>query len=199
MARLQIRTNGFEQRVIHLRLGLNRLGRSPKSDFQIEHDSVSGSHCEIYLTESEVRVRDCGSTNGTFLNGAPIKAAVLQSGQSLGLGDVELFVESVDVKVAIPHFETPRPAPPVVLKSGQMVCPRHPHSRVMYKCKHCLEVMCEACVHRLKRRGGKALLLCAVCSHPVESIGPAAKKKRSILALLQDSVKLPFSKTRKSL
>ena len=199
MARLQITTDGFEQRVLHLRLGLNRLGRSPKSDFQIDHDTVSGTHCEIYLTEGEVRVRDCDSTNGTFLNGAPIKAAVLQSGQSLALGDVEMFVESVDINVAIPRFETPRAAPPVVLKGGQMICPRHRDARVMYKCKHCLEVMCEACVHRLKRRGGKVLLLCAVCSHPVESIGPAARKKRSILALLQDSVKLPFNKTRKNL
>jgi len=199
MANLQIATDGFNHRVLHLRLGLNRLGRSPANDFQIEHDTISGSHCEIYLADGEVRVRDCESTNGTFVNGARIQEAVLQRGQSLALGDVELLVESVEVRIGIPKFQVARAAPPVVLNDGGMMCPRHPHTRVMYKCTHCLEVMCDGCVHRLKRRGGKVLLLCTVCSHAVERLGPAPKKKRSFLALFRESVKIPFARTRRNL
>ena len=37
---------------------------------------------------------------------------MLQQGQVLCLGDVELFVESVEVRVAIPKLEVPRAAPP---------------------------------------------------------------------------------------
>ena len=71
-----------------------------------------------------IRVRDCSSTNGTFLEGEPVLEAVLAAGQILRLGDVELLVENADVTVAIPKFEVPVPAPPVVLRDGSMILAR---------------------------------------------------------------------------
>ena len=192
MAKLLIRSEGFHNQVIDLKLGLNRLGRSPANDFQIEHATLSGRHCEIILDAEGLMVRDCASTNGTFINGEPVQEARLESGQSLQLGDVELFVESTEVTIAIPQFEVARPAPPVVLLDGGLVCPRHRHSRVSYQCTHCREVMCEDCVHRLRRRGGKVLKLCPLCSHSCEPIGGVKKKKKSFLGFLQQTVKLPF-------
>jgi hypothetical protein len=192
MAKLLIRSEGFHNQVIDLKLGLNRLGRGPANDFQIEHATLSGRHCEIILDAEGLMVRDCASTNGTFINGEPVQEARLESGQSLQLGDVELFVESTEVTIAIPQFEVARPAPPVVLLDGGLVCPRHRHSRVSYQCTHCREVMCEDCVHRLRRRGGKVLKLCPLCSHSCEPIGGVKKKKKSFLGFLQQTVKLPF-------
>jgi hypothetical protein len=52
--------------------------------------------------------------------------------------------------------------------------------------------MCDSCVKRLRRRGGKTLKLCPVCSHPVERIGEKKKQKKSILGFLQKTVKMPF-------
>src|SRR5690349_18376326 len=125
MARLHIISEGFHDRVIELRLGVNRLGRSQANDFLIEHPTVSGTHCEILLGQNEIVVRDCDSTNGTFIGNEPITSARLETGQTLRLGDVELMVDSTEVRVAIPQFELPKPAPPVVLWDGSMLCRRH--------------------------------------------------------------------------
>jgi hypothetical protein len=122
----------------------------------------------------------------------------LSAGQTLRLGDVELLVESTDVKIAIPKFETVRPAaPPIVLTDGSLVCPRHKHASATHQCTHCREVMCDECVHRLRRRGGKLLKLCPICSHKVESIGGEKKKRKSFLGFLQRTVKMPFIRSSK--
>src|SRR5947207_6542362 len=149
MARLQITSPGFHDRVLELRLGTNRLGRSPANDFQIDHPTISGKHCEIVLSETELILRDCNSTNGTFIDEAQVTEAPLSVGQKLRFGDVELVVENTDVFVAIPKFEVQRPAPPVVLTDGSLICPRHRNAKVTHQCTHCREVMCDDCVHLL--------------------------------------------------
>jgi hypothetical protein len=192
MTRLVIKSDGFKNQVIELKLGANRFGRSPENDFQIDHQTISARHCEIMLAEDHLLVRDCGSTNGTFVAGRRIKEAALYAGQELCLGDVELFVETTDVTIAIPKFDVPQPAPPVVLSDGSLICPRHPRSRATHQCTHCLEVLCDACVTRLRRRGGKVLKLCPLCSHPATPVGGEKRRKKSLFKLFQKTVKIPF-------
>jgi pSer/pThr/pTyr-binding forkhead associated (FHA) protein len=192
MARLLITSQGFNDRVIELSLGVNRFGRAAANDCQIEHPTVSARHCEIVLGQESIVVRDCGSTNGTFVNDQPVDEAQLVPGQVLRLGEVELVVENTEVKVAIPRFELPPPAPPVVLDNGSMLCPRHPDSLATHQCTHCREVLCDHCVHRIRRRGGKVLKLCPLCSHACEPLGGEKKRKKSLLSFLRRTVKLPF-------
>ena len=137
-------------------------------------------------------IRDCDSTNGTFVNGDPVKEAWLLPGQTVNLGDVEIFVESTEVNVAIPKFERERPKPPVVLADGKLACKRHPAEHATYQCTHCREVMCDACVHMLRRRGGKLHKFCPFCSRECVLIGPEKKKRRSLLGLWRKTIKLPF-------
>jgi hypothetical protein len=198
MARLLIKSEGFESRTLELRLGVNRLGRASFNDFQVEHPSISSTHCEIELLDGEVRICDCNSTNGTFVAGEPIKEAHLTAGQCFSVGVVEIEVENTEVEVAIPKFDgPPRPAPPVVRVDGSMICPRHPHAPVTHQCDFCQEVLCDACVSRLRRRGGKTLLLCGLCSHHVHPIGKGKAKKKSFMEILQKTVKLPFVRSRR--
>jgi hypothetical protein len=192
MARLVVKTQNSGGQVIELKLGINRLGRSPDNDFQIEHPTISAVHCEVYLAGEELIVRDCASTNGTFVRGEPIQQAALSAGQSFSLGDVEILVETTDLNIAIPQFDIPRPAPPVALTDGSLLCPRHPEAQVTHQCQKCLEVMCDKCVHRLRRRGGKLLKLCPVCSGKVQPLGGEKKKKKSVFQFLTSTVKLPF-------
>jgi FHA domain len=198
MARLVVKGGESGTQVIELHLGANRLGRSSDSHFRIDHVTVSGTHCELVLTEQGVMVRDCASTNGTFVDGKRVKEATLSAGQVLRLGDVELAVETTDCVVAIPHYEVPRPAPPVVLPSGSLLCPRHPEAIVTHKCTHCHTVMCDDCVHRLRRRGGKLRKFCPLCSHEVVPITLEKKPKKSFLGLWTKTVKLPFLRNHKS-
>jgi hypothetical protein len=199
MARLVIRSPGFENRIMELKLGVNRLGRASSNDFAIEHPAISTTHCEVEMRDGELVVRDCGSTNGTFVAGRPIKEAKVARGQTFYLGDVEVLVESTEVTVAIPKFQVPadRPNPPVVLADGAMICPRHPHLRATHQCTHCLEVMCGECAHQLRRKGGRLHHLCPKCSHPCEPFGRPRKKKNSLISLVARTVKLPFARTPK--
>ncbi|QDE97871.1 MULTISPECIES: GGDEF domain-containing protein [Myxococcus] len=44
------------------------IGRSSKADIQIDQESVSRNHASITNSREGVRIRDLGSTNGTFIN-----------------------------------------------------------------------------------------------------------------------------------
>jgi hypothetical protein len=196
MARLLIKTEGLEFRTLELRLGVNRVGRNPDCDFPIPDSTVSTNHCELIVTDVGVMLRDCNSTNGTFLNGDPVCEAWLLPGQKVKLGDVELFVENTEVNIAIPKFEHERPKPPVVLADGTMVCPRHSQVQATHKCTHCHEVMCSDCVHIMRIKGSQALFLCPLCSHKCVAIEiTMPKKKRGFIGFLQDTVKLRFRHT----
>ncbi len=198
MARLVVKDTGKGEQVIELHLGVNRLGRSPANHFSIDHATISGAHCELVLSEQGVLARDCASTNGTFVDGRRVKEATLSVGQVLRLGDVELVVETTDVTIDIPRFEVPRAAPPVVLTDGSIICPRHPKSRATHQCTHCREILCDACVHWLRRRGGKLMKFCPLCSHACVPLGAEPKKKKSLLGLWRKTVKLPFLRGSKS-
>ncbi|HYG21990.1 MAG TPA: FHA domain-containing protein [Verrucomicrobiae bacterium] len=198
MARLIVKTPGLGREVIDLRLGSNLIGRSPETDFPLVHPTISTLHCELVLSDTGVVLRDLESTNGTFVNDERIREVTLLPGHALRFGDVELFVESTEAHVAIPKFaNTELPAPPKVSLEGAMICPKHPHAPVAFQCTACMEVMCNACVHRLRRKGGKnVLLLCPVCSQPVKLISePDKQKKRSFLARVGETVKLKWTRS----
>ncbi len=193
MAKLIIKSDGFGDQVIQLNLGLNRLGRGPGNDFLLEHPTVSGRHCEIDLADGVLVVRDCGSTNGTFVDGTLVKEATLITGQTLQLGQVELLVESAETTIAIPQIDVPLLEAPEMQADGLLFCPRHKSARAIYQCTFCHEFLCESCVKRIRRHGGRVLKLCSLCSRPCERIGGEPKpKKKSILGFLEKTVKLPF-------
>ena len=53
------------------------IGRSSKSDIQIDQESVSRAHAKIINTGKSIRIRDLGSTNGTYVNDELIEEHVL--------------------------------------------------------------------------------------------------------------------------
>ena len=198
MARLLIKTEGFGERALVLRLGVNHVGRDPDCEHCIEHATISSRHCELALTADGVYIRDCHSTNGTFLNDEPVTEAWLEPGQILRLGDVELMVESTEANITIPEYERPIQVapPPAVLPDGTLGCPRHAGVPATYQCPHCQTVMCNACVHVMRRKGGMPHFLCVLCSHecePFQIVKP--KKKKGFFGLLQDTVKLKLKHT----
>jgi len=70
---------------IMLRQGRTRIGRQ-SGDAIIESPSVSRMHAEIEKNGKAVTVRDCGSTNGTFLNNSRIRGE-----EELMKGDIISF------------------------------------------------------------------------------------------------------------
>ena len=197
MARLLKSNATGEPEVLELKLGVNHFGRDPENHFLVNHPSVSTHHCELILTADGVVLRDLGSTNGTFLDGQPVQQALLAPGQKLRLGEVEFEVASTDVHIAIPTYERPIPAPPVVLPDGAMLCQRHPGAKVTHRCTVCHSVLCDSCVTRLRRKGGKTLKLCGLCSNSVELLVAERSRKKSFLSKLTATIKLPFQRSKK--
>ncbi len=199
MARLLVKTEGLGLSTLELRLGVNRVGRDPKSDFHLRHFSVSTHHCELILSNDGVVLHDCGSTNGSLVNGQRVTEEIwLEAGQALRLGDVELFVESTDVQISIPTIQRDAPAPPpVVQEDGALLCSRHPEKPVTFKCTNCREVMCTSCVRMMRIHGGKPLFLCCLCHNKAERIvTESSKEKKGFLGFLQDTVRLKFGNPR---
>jgi len=63
-----------------------RIGRAQDNDIVLEEDAVSGNHARIDLIPNEymdglmdIFIEDLDSTNGTFVNGAPVKRQQLQN------------------------------------------------------------------------------------------------------------------------
>lgn len=68
-------------------------GRAPHVDHRLEDDYVSDEHTELVLTDGQWRVRDLGSTNGTYLNGQKVIApTVIAAGDQVALGKTRLEV-----------------------------------------------------------------------------------------------------------
>ncbi|HXP62401.1 MAG TPA: FHA domain-containing protein [Dongiaceae bacterium] len=90
MPKLFVNPNSPGAWEIHLKSGVNRLGRGAANDFTLTDPTVSGSHCEIVVAAQSVAIKDLGSTNGTVVNRAPVVEAVLHEGDRIQLGGVEL-------------------------------------------------------------------------------------------------------------
>jgi len=64
------------------------VGRSPACDVPIRDLTVSRHHGELEAAAAGLRVRDLGSTNGTFINGARISEGVAAPGARVAFGKV---------------------------------------------------------------------------------------------------------------
>ena len=72
------------------------VGRSRKCDVVLRDDTVSGVHCRLVAIEGGVIVMDEGSTNGTWLNGAPVvQPTVMTANDELRIGPYSLMVQSL--------------------------------------------------------------------------------------------------------
>ena len=68
------------------------IGRSTGAEFIVEAALVSRLHCQLTATDDALHVKDLGSTNGTFVNGARVNTAELKNGDTLAVGRLELTV-----------------------------------------------------------------------------------------------------------
>ena len=72
-------------------LDLVRIGRAPDCDLILDHAGVSRHHAELLkIDAASYEVRDLGSTNGTHVNGAPVRTAMVGDGDEIRLGSLAL-------------------------------------------------------------------------------------------------------------
>ena len=72
--------------------GPTLLGTSPACEIRLEDREVSRRHAAFEVVASRLRVRDVGSSNGTFVNGTLITEVQLVGGEMLRLGSTTMLV-----------------------------------------------------------------------------------------------------------
>ncbi len=89
-AKLILSMDGLVLKEITLAKERTTIGRKPHNDIQIDNLAVSGEHAVIVTILNDSFLEDLGSTNGTLVNGQPIKKHFLQSNDVVELGKYKL-------------------------------------------------------------------------------------------------------------
>lgn len=86
------------------------LGRTDDADLQAPSKAVSRKHCEITIEGDEAKLRDLGSSNGTYHNETLLEGeATLGPGDRIGVGP---FVFTVQIDGEPSYIEPPLMEPP---------------------------------------------------------------------------------------
>jgi S1-C subfamily serine protease len=76
---------------IQIRMKTITIGRATSNDIVIQDNAVSKNHLKITQTaQGEYILEDLGSTNGTFVNGKPVRTCKLQSNDIVKIGETVL-------------------------------------------------------------------------------------------------------------
>jgi hypothetical protein len=70
------------------------IGRDVRCDAMINHHSISRRHAEVVRLSEGYLFRDLGSKNGSFVNGQRVQEYLLQDGDVVAVGDVQLNFEA---------------------------------------------------------------------------------------------------------
>ena len=69
------------------------VGRLPESEISVRDSFISRVHCGFTYANNEFSLKDLGSTNGTYRNGARVFECALSSGDKIQVGNTTLVFE----------------------------------------------------------------------------------------------------------
>jgi pSer/pThr/pTyr-binding forkhead associated (FHA) protein len=90
MPKLVLSLDGVVLREVNLSKDRTTIGRRSHNDLVIDNLAVSGEHAVVFRAGDDIYLEDLGSTNGTTVNGQPIKKHLLQSGDFIEIGKYRL-------------------------------------------------------------------------------------------------------------
>lgn len=106
MAKLILSMDGVVIRDYALTKERMTLGRKASNDIQVENLAVSGEHAVIFTLLNDSFIEDLNSTNGTFVNGKPVRRHLLQNGDVVELGKHKLkYVHDGKTRDAAAEYE----------------------------------------------------------------------------------------------
>jgi pSer/pThr/pTyr-binding forkhead associated (FHA) protein len=106
MAKLILSVDGTVLKEISLMKERTTLGRKPHNDIQVDNLAVSGEHAAIITILNDSFIEDLNSTNGTLVNGKPIKKHFLQNNDVIEIGKHKLkYFNDAPVQTAAADFE----------------------------------------------------------------------------------------------
>lgn len=90
MAKLILSMDGLVLKEISLTKERMSIGRKPINDIQIDNLAISGEHAAVVTILNDSFLEDLNSTNGTLVNGQPVKKHFLKNGDVVELGKYKL-------------------------------------------------------------------------------------------------------------
>ena len=130
MAKLILSVDGTVLKEITLSKERTTLGRKPHNDIPVDNLAVSGEHAAIITILNDSFIEDLNSTNGTLVNGKPIKKHFLQNNDVIEIGKHKLkYFNDTPVASSAGDFEkTMIIRKPVAAASAAVVAPPMPSS-----------------------------------------------------------------------
>jgi pSer/pThr/pTyr-binding forkhead associated (FHA) protein len=131
MPKLVLSLDGVVLREVTLTKDRTTIGRRSHNDVVIDNLAVSGEHAVMIANGDDTYLEDLGSTNGTTVNGQPIKKHLLQNGDTVEIGKYRLRYQvdgapsdenAVDIDTSQPlrrEYYGPGPATIQVRPPGQ--------------------------------------------------------------------------------
>ncbi|MGH6628945.1 MAG: FHA domain-containing protein, partial [Burkholderiales bacterium] len=106
MAKLILSLDGQVIKEFTLTKERSTIGRKPHNDVQIDNLAVSGEHAIIMTILKDSFLEDLGSTNGTLVNGQPVKKHFLQNNDIIEIGKYKLkYVNEAPASMSQVEFE----------------------------------------------------------------------------------------------
>ena len=90
MAKLILSMDGLVLKEISLEKERITIGRKPHNDIQIDNLAISGEHAAVVTILNDSFLEDLNSTNGTLVNGQPVKKHFLRHNDVVELGKYKL-------------------------------------------------------------------------------------------------------------
>ncbi len=117
MAKMILSMDGLVLKEIPLNKERVTIGRKPQNDIQIDNLAISGEHAAIVTILNDSFLEDLGSTNGTLVNGQPVKKHFLKNNDVVELGKYKLkYINDTPVAAAGADFEKTMVLRPGALK-----------------------------------------------------------------------------------
>ncbi len=90
MYKLTIRDNNNKLDEMYVSHEVLKIGRNADNDIRLDDATVSSHHAEIHQLSKFVEIKDCSSTNGTYVNGNAIKTHILKDNDVVVVGKLTL-------------------------------------------------------------------------------------------------------------
>lgn len=126
--------------------GSMTFGRSVKCELCFADMELSRRHCEFFLKNDVLEIKDLASANGVFVNDQKIDTAILQAGDQLRMGSVTLLVigpkvevhqdQDEDATVFIRKLDLPKPAKSKARPAAQPATTNPLHAAEMARAFH---------------------------------------------------------------
>jgi adenylate cyclase len=133
------------------------VGRAPTSDIPVFDPTISRRHAELLANDKALQVKDLGSSNGTFLNGARVESTTVNVGDTITFGKVAFKLQTTaPAAPAVPAGLANAPAGATIvrqlpvrntpgtafaaIKSGEQAAVNSDYEKVVQKLGSLLEV-----------------------------------------------------------